>query len=171
MKERNKKQMQYDLYGMSAQQPGTLGTRGTASTWGPAWLAKNAGKIEILTDGQKSGADGQLGTELGTNQGQNQGHHPEIDYWELISDEDREYIRTPPRQERCSWCKGIAHHHPLCDEMRSSWSRVWWGTYNGRNIRDVPTDYLEWLVATFANGDERRDMSELELRRRCGRDS
>ena len=149
----------------SAQQLGTLGTTGADATWGPAWLAKNPGKSEVFTDCQESGGDGQPGTELGTELG-TLGTPPEIDDWELISEEDREYIRTRPKQDRCPWCKGIAHHHPMCDEMRGSWRRVWWGRYKGRDIRDVPTGYLEWVVATFANGDERRDMFELELRRR-----
>ena len=89
-----------------------------------------------------------------------------VDYWSLVSKQDRLRLTSSPPRERCPWCGGITIHSAMCEEQLADWARLKWGKYKGKLVSDVPTDYLEFVLdgqygSTF---DRRMILDELQQR-------
>jgi hypothetical protein len=107
---------------------------------------------------------------------------PPGDWWDQISDEDREYLLGPPKpgpgatveeivrrrqweQDRhpgpCFFCGGRTTHSKLCREQKDDWEpRVTFGRYKGRRVSEVPQDYLPWLYRHSHNEDVKAAIRE-----------
>jgi len=70
------------------------------------------------------------------------------DWWDWLYPEDYARLASPHvAPAPCPWCGGRYRHNPLCDDLRASWEVVMpFGKHKGTPIRDVPTDYLQWLL-------------------------
>lgn len=78
------------------------------------------------------------------------------DWWECLYPEDYARLTAPVEVPRpCTWCGGRNHHHPLCDELRASWEVTMpFGKHKGIPVKDIPTDYLKWLLRHSEVGGE-----------------
>jgi hypothetical protein len=68
------------------------------------------------------------------------------DWWEAISDEDRDRLlsrrRTP---DPCAWCGGRLRHNSRCVAL--DWEpRLPFGKFRGRRVSEVPDRYLQWFL-------------------------
>ena len=74
-----------------------------------------------------------------------------IDWWQHITDEDREYLTTPRNwPDPCLWCGGRLRHNPMCVVL--TWEPVLaFGRHKGKRLSKVPKDYLLWLLAKSTN--------------------
>jgi hypothetical protein len=88
-----------------------------------------------------------------------------IDWWEEITDKDREYLLGPTLDDpptpaqlaalrvwradrhpgKCFFCGGRTVHHPECFIVAFT-SAMPFGRYKGRLVSEVPRDYLVWLL-------------------------
>lgn len=88
-----------------------------------------------------------------------------IDWWEEITDEDREYLLGPTLDDpptpaqvaalrawragrhpgTCFFCGGRTVHNPECFIIAFT-SVLPFGRYKGRLVSEVPKDYLVWLL-------------------------
>lgn len=68
------------------------------------------------------------------------------DYWEHISDADREYLLGPREfPAPCPWCGGRIRHNSTC--VTWTWEpELPFGKHKGKKVSAVPLDYLRWLV-------------------------
>jgi hypothetical protein len=90
----------------------------------------------------------------------------QVDWWSEVMPQDLESLTSQVPQTRCPWCRGINHHHPMCEEQRREWARMTWGKYKGKVIESVPTDYLEFVLQNgFGVTDDRRMFLDELLRR------
>lgn len=86
-----------------------------------------------------------------------------VDYWDLMSGEDRKYARTKPNQDLCPWCKRRTSHHPACMVDSDEWAlKMPFGKYKDKPIRDIEPSYLEWVLTE--SGMELTEDIEEEIR-------
>lgn len=95
-----------------------------------------------------------------------------LDWWELISDDERRAITAPTLitgRGRCPWCKRRSSHTEACREMRREWGRMKIGkSHKGKALEDVLEDYLAWLLqnGVGSSDDRRMWLEELQGRER-----
>lgn len=70
-------------------------------------------------------------------------------HWRHLRDADRDYLLGPRDwPDPCPWCGGRLVHSAACDELRRQWVPVMpFGKHRGRRVDELPTDYLDWLLA------------------------
>jgi hypothetical protein len=85
-----------------------------------------------------------------------------INWWERISDQDRQYLLGPHNfPESCPWCGGRSRHNPLC--VVPTWEPVLpFGKHKGKRPSETPLVYLRWLLAnaTSLSSDLRTAIQE-----------
>jgi hypothetical protein len=77
-------------------------------------------------------------------------------YWRQIEPAERQYLlRARHWPEACPWCGGRLCHSEMCNELHEHWApRLEFGKHKGQRIKDVPTDYLQWLIKTRTVRDD-----------------
>ena len=88
------------------------------------------------------------------------------DWWNEISEKDRDYLTSPTPSSRCAWCEGITAHTAMCDQQREDWARMRFGKHKKRLITDVPTDYLDFVLKSKYGGESDREQWLEELQKR-----
>lgn len=138
--------------------PGTA-TTPYATTWqrcGPDWTPLSAHPTPESA-GRDGGDLGDAGDVLAdfTDDGPELEQVVRIDWWELLSDDERREISHPTQtgRGRCPWCKRWTTHTEECREMRREWGRMQIGKHKGKLLEVVPGDYLTWALQFGAEGD------------------
>lgn len=68
-------------------------------------------------------------------------------FWPLMEVSDRQYAVSPPPKIRCPWCRRCCGHFVFCPELNDDHSVTMpFGMHRGTLVRNVPRDYLEWIV-------------------------
>ena len=77
-------------------------------------------------------------------------------YWSQISEANRRYLLGPRNwPDPCVWCGGRLCHSEMCNVLHEHWApRLEFGKHKGQRIKDVPTDYLQWLIKTRTVRDD-----------------
>ena len=84
------------------------------------------------------------------------GSDSEVDWWAILTDEEREALKPRPIKRRCPWCKHVKHT-ALCNELRPK-RLMPLGKYKGQPIEELPLDYVYWLgSSTIRLDQETRD--------------
>jgi hypothetical protein len=89
-----------------------------------------------------------------------------IDWWDHITDADREYLLGPRQYPPwCFICGGRWHHSKACQELRDEWApRMPWGKHKGRKVCELPRDYCRWLVQAGARPRDAEVVEAVEER-------
>ncbi|MHC4404297.1 MAG: putative quorum-sensing-regulated virulence factor [Planctomycetota bacterium] len=84
-----------------------------------------------------------------------------VDWWDCITDADREYSLGPRKYPpKCFICGGRLHHSADCQKLRDEWApRMPLGKHKGCKIHEMPRDYCRWLVQA---GVRLRDADAIE---------
>lgn len=136
------------------------GSRTTADHWGPPWLAsaaatraeaqkpstiaensvpaKPAGVSETTLAALSPLSLTQTGFDCDANEFN----------WANVFPSDHSYLTAPRTYPSpCSWCGGQLRHNRLCNALRASWQPAMpFGKYAGKQLSQVPRDYLEWFI-------------------------
>jgi hypothetical protein len=76
--------------------------------------------------------------------------------WCDARDDDIDYLLRPPNwpTSRCLYCDGYLVHSEDCKELRESWlPALAFGKHKGKRLKEVPKDYLRWLMKSDAIKD------------------
>jgi len=79
----------------------------------------------------------------------------DIDWFEHISDADREYLLGPHKwPDPCRWCEKRLSHWPGCPVLiDDDLTKMPFGEHTGKSVRKIPTAYLRWLAGAAVTLD------------------
>jgi hypothetical protein len=86
------------------------------------------------------------------------------DYFDHLNPLDLAYLSEQPSQEPCPWCgRRGGQHTRACADLHDDWEiRISFGKHKGKKLKDLPPDYLRFLLGwDKLHEDLRREISRM----------